>query len=62
MFILPVLSTPWTKPPPSRTRQPRSSASGHSDEVRQAAGTLFEMMDVDGDGVVTEAERPRRDR
>lgn len=32
------------------------------DEVRQAAGTLFEMMDVDGDGVVTEAERPRRDR
>ena len=32
------------------------------DEVRQAAGTLFEMMDVDGDGVVTEGERPRRDR
>lgn len=32
------------------------------DEVRQAAGTLFEMMDVDGDGVVTESERPRRDR
>lgn len=32
------------------------------DEVRQAAGTLFEMMDIDGDGVVTEAERPRRDR
>ncbi|MFW2343282.1 EF-hand domain-containing protein [Brevundimonas sp.] len=32
------------------------------DEVRQAAGALFEMMDVDGNGVVTEAERPRRDR
>lgn len=32
------------------------------DEVREAAGTLFAMMDVDGDGVVTEAERPRRDR
>jgi len=32
------------------------------DEVRQAAGTLFEMMDVDGDGVVTEAERPQRGR
>lgn len=32
------------------------------DEVRQAAGTLFEMMDVDGDGVVTEPERPQRGR
>lgn len=32
------------------------------DEVREAAGTLFEMMDIDGDGVVTEAERPRRGR
>jgi hypothetical protein len=32
------------------------------DEVRQAAVTLFEMMDVDGDGVVTEAERPQRGR
>ncbi|HAJ02091.1 MAG TPA: hypothetical protein DCL55_02430, partial [Brevundimonas sp.] len=31
-------------------------------EVRQAAGTLFEMMDVDGDGVVTEDERPQRGR
>lgn len=32
------------------------------DEVREAARSLFAMMDVDGNGVVTEAERPRRDR
>lgn len=32
------------------------------DEVRQAAGARFEMMDLDGDGVVTETERPRRGR
>ena len=32
------------------------------DEVREAACTLFAMMDVDGNGVVTEAERPRRER
>ncbi|MDP3400551.1 MAG: hypothetical protein Q8R97_05470 [Brevundimonas sp.] len=32
------------------------------DEVRVAAGSLFEMMDVVAAVVVSEAERPRRDR